>query len=233
MQEITNLANKYNDNERETKNISKNRKPKFRGQGISGYVRLVAPFAGKRYRLSPKQKTVQRNVRGLIAAGALTLFAAATVINQVQPKTDVTPHEATISEALTKEDVLSSAESKLLEYIYGENNSSIENARIDYDIDRVENTSSITVTNSIQLKQVTDFKHIRSSFFEKKDGNTQEINSMLDKMIDIYYNESPSQDELQELNDDMEVLDDMNIEFDRINKTIINADEKEIDDNER
>lgn len=234
MGDITNLKNKYNDNERETKNISQNKKPKFRGQGISGYARLAAPFAGKRYRLSPRQKTVQKNIRKLIAAGALTLFATtAAVVSQAQPKTDATVQEATINETLSKEDVLNSAESKLLEYIYGKNNSSIENANINYDIDKVENISSITVTNFVQLKQVTDFKHIHSSFFERKDENAEEINSMLDKMIDIYYDESPSQDDLQELNDDMKVLDDMNIEFDHINRTIINADEKDKNDNER
>lgn len=235
MGNITELSNRYN-NEREQlrEDNIKNKKTKLNDHGTIGTLKLVAPSSGKKYKLTSRQRAKRSTIRGLIAAGALATYLATNIgFNNSTPVVDTSHTTETNVDELDKQDVLSSAESKLLKYIYGKNSSSIENAKINYVIDKVENTSSITVTNSAQLTQKTDFEHIHSNFFQKKDGNAKEINSMLDKMIDIYYDESPSQDELQELSDAMEVLDDMNIEFDRINRTIINADEKEKDDGER
>lgn len=234
MGNITELSNKYNNSEKEQlrKNNIKSRRTRLNDHGTIGTLKLVAPLSGKKYKLSSRQKAKRTTIRGLIAAGALATYLATNIgFNNSTPVTEPSHTTETNIDKLDKQDVLSSAESKLLEYLYGENSSSIANSKIDYDINEAENIKSLTVTRSLQLTQITDFKHVHSNFFIKKDENAEEVNSMLDQMIDIYYDETPSQEDLKELNTIIETLDEMNIKFD--GKNIINADDKEKTDDER
>lgn len=235
MNDITKLTNRYNNENDETinkTNNTENRKPKFKGRGISGYARLISPFAGKRYSLSPRQKKVQKTVRGLIAAGVLAVgISTPLIINTVHQRTNPTSSQTATEETFIKDEVLDSAELKLLECIYGKNSTRIKTAEISYNIvDELENVKSLTVSNPIALDSYIDFKYVHTNFFNKKRDNMPEINSMLDQMIDIHYSENPSQKDLKKLNNIVESLDDMNIKFDTINKSIVLTDDYEIND---
>lgn len=169
-----------------------------------------------------KQIIGRCSLAGLAAVGIITStsFHGPKIVNYFN-KTDIE------NEFLDKTTVLDDAELTLLEAIYGKNSKYINEAIINYHIiDEIEDINSITVTNN--NKEI--FKHIHSGLFIKDQNNPPEVNSFLDKMIDIHFDKNPSQKKLQDLNTLIEILNDMDLNFESTSKTIINNNEK---DNER
>lgn len=175
------------------------------------------------------KKQKEHRTKQIIGRGSLGILLAAGIITSIPlygPKIVNFLNETDVeNESLDKTTVLDDAELKLLEAIYGKDSKYINESVINYTvINAVDNVKSITVATT-DNKEI--FKHIHSGLFIKKQNNADEVNSLLDKMIDIHFDEKPSQKKLQQLNNIIEALDDMNLKFDSTNKTILNANEKE------
>lgn len=184
----------------------------------------------KQNELDIKHKSQKEHrTKQIIGRCSLGILLAAGIITSIPlygPKITNFLNETDLeNESLDKTTVLDDAELKLLETIYGKDNNFINESIVNYTvINAVDNVKSISVATT-DNKEI--FKYIHSGLFIKKQNNADEINSLLDKMIDIHFDENPSQKKLQQLNSIIETVDDMNLKFDSISKTIIDDGEKE------
>lgn len=244
MGKISNMQQKQNNENGVNLSYARNQaKPRLKIKGIKDLVTLLGPN-GSKYKLSKNQRNFQLKGRITIAAIASALAIAGTTayaVNQSQ-SAPVPVTETNISEMseLTKEGVLESAEDALLDFIYQNSSSDLKNrAIIKYKHNEKLNLDTFIVydryqnPNSDPSVRFSYNKHNDTidKIVSKSSKNNSEVDKLLDSMIEVYLNKSPSEKDLQGLSDKVSNLDFSQLKFD--GKNIVDKSQEKDINNER
>lgn len=185
---------------------NQSKKPKLKIDGIKGLATLIGPNS-KRYRLSPNQRNFQLKARAgltiasLLAAGLLVAGRSYTPNHQVQETKAI---ETSIDNEFEKEDVMQSAEEKLLNIIY-QDDAEMELSYVDYmrTEDNIEKLVVKQKSTSPYIEADKVFQYLKSNDLLDKlileNNNSDIINEFLDMMIDVKNDKNVSQEDLAKL----------------------------------
>ncbi len=244
MGKISNMQQKQNKENGVNLSYARNQsKPRFKIKGIKDIGLLYKPGIEKEYSLTSTQKKLIRSLRvGTLSLTALASAAAITVgvSHVLNPTTSVPTHTQQEISELTREDVLESAEAALLDFIYQNSSSDLKSrAIIKYTHSEETNTDNLTIydryrdPNSNPSARFSYNRHNDTidKVVSKSSKNNPEIDELLNCMINVYLNENPSQEDLEELSEKFSNLDFSQLKFD--GKNIIDKSSEKDFDNER
>ncbi len=210
MGKISNMQQKQNKENGVNLSYARNQsKPRFGIKGIKDVGLLFKPGIEKEYDFYPEEKKLIRALRigtlslAALASSAVITVGASYVVNRL-PSLSI-QNEQAIDE-LAKQDVLNSAKDKLLLILYQNDLPKREAAYIEYTRDEELSIDTLKIYEKVQSANRKDdliFSYRRyHNLLErnKTDKNDERINKLLNEMIDIYYSENPSQDDLEKLN---------------------------------
>lgn len=228
MGEITNIQKKFNEENFEEQTIEK----KHNIKGFKDYASLLAPNAEKRFKLDKKLRKAQVNGRVTIAAIATALALGGGGI-VASSHTEPTKQEQTVNyEEVKENELIKDASKKLLDCVFGEERSDIEEPYIRFNYDKSDNGYTIKVgygaTNAPKIK----FTYSTVKFSDKL-LNNKDVVELMDNMINISYKDELTEKDYQKLSDALEKLEDKNYKLND-KGYIVEENEKDKDnDNER
>lgn len=197
--------------------------------GFKDYVSLLAPNAQKRFSLNSNLRNKQIKGRATIAAiaAALAIGGGVATAHNVNSNNKNQAIETEAQMDLQSDEVLNEAEDILFNCIFGEEVDSINNPQIQYIFDDDDGGYTIKVTSGKGEYVKTEYIYSKTL---SMDGilNNKKITKLMDEMISIYYSDTPTQEELQDLN---EITENLKDEKFKLNDKgyIVEVDEKEND----
>lgn len=196
------------------KTVRNTRKPKINEKGIKGFATLIGPKA-KEYRLSKNQRTKQLAGRIGIATIAATLgIIGVSTFSKAHTENVNTAGISPVSTTnLEKENAFEKVEDKLLDIIY-QGSSSKEDAYVTYEHSNETNADIITVyekASNYIAKPTVKFSYTRfNSLADKllfKSKNNPEVSEWLNSVLDAYFDENISKENLEDLITETDNLD--------------------------
>lgn len=181
----------------------KMKKPRLKIKTMKDVATLLGPNA-KRYHISPNQRNFQLKGRLTIAAIAAALAIGGISAYSHTRRADTNTVETSNLSAsdFEKNESISDAKEKLLDIIYPDLDSFKENTQIQFIHDDELDTDSIVVyeRQKYQMQTQEKFRYTRFNRpedFMKKDKDCKEISEWLNLVIDAYYNENISKEDLR------------------------------------
>ena len=189
------------------KAVKNTRKPKMKQKGIKGFLTLIGPNSNK-YRLSKQQRNKQ--LAGRVGIGVATIAAALglyseAAISNVHTENVYTSETSSLSATnFERNESIADAKEKLLDILYHDLDSHKKNAQISFVHDDERDTDSIVVSEkqNYQKQPKEKFRYTKYNRLEDfmiKDKNCKEISEWLNLVIDAYYNENISKEDLRNL----------------------------------
>lgn len=210
MGKITNMQQKQNDrNKVNLSYVRKQIKPPMKKKGIKGLMTLIGPNARK-YRLSTDQRNFQLGGRLTIAAiaSALAIAGGVSYANH-QPKQDHVVEASSQENMLTKEDVLSQAEEKLVSFVCPDA-TILGSVDVKYLHDSELQADMIIIyqrLNNPNAEPIKRFSYTRYNLLEDMSlharENAPEVVRLLNDMINANSKENPSQEDLERLMEEL------------------------------
>jgi hypothetical protein len=152
-----------------------------------------------------KSRNTNLKIKGArtIFAFAATLVLGSAVIHHTNINGDGTTQETSVQYDLQKDELMEEVESKILDCVFGENLSKIDNPEVSYIYDKHDGSSSLIVRQGKDNYQRTVYSYSDNLSL---DGflNDKNISSLIKDAIDIHYAEDPSQKELESLKTDLD-----------------------------
>ena len=183
-------------------------KPPMTKKGIKGFLAIVAPRAGNRYRLNQNQRKVQLYGRSLLGIATAIGIGIATVNGVSMNNTTTTETQ----EMLQEDDLMEIAENKLLECVFGDELDNIDNPNVIYDIDKFDGHKILKITSGTDKTEKTLFTY-DSKMFSDNFTNSKEIVSLMNDTIDVHFSENVSKKKLEDLKESIEKCDDKTFKF--------------------
>ena len=206
MGKITNMQQKQNKENGVNLSYARGQvKPRLRVKGIKDIGTLLGPNGGK-YRLSKDQRNFQLGGRLTIAAiaSALAIAGGVSYANH-QPKQDHVVEASSQENMLTKEDVLSQAEEKLVSFVCPDA-TILGNVDVEYLHDSELQADMILIyqrLNNPNAEPIKRFSYTRYNLLEDFSlharENAPEVVRVLNDMISVNMKENPSQHDLYRL----------------------------------
>lgn len=212
MGNITNMKKALDDRTNTNLSYIKNKvKSPMKKKGIRGFVALVAPGASSKYKLNQNQRKVQlygRTILGIATAiSAITIGATSFKGNSID-NTSISETQ----EMLQQDNLIETAENKLLECVFGDNLASIDNSEVVYDIDRSDGHQILKIVSRTNELEKTLFTY-DPNFFSDKFTNSKEIVSLMNDTIDVYFSKNASKKKLESLKESIEKCENKNFKF--------------------
>lgn len=181
----------------------KQKKPRLKIKTMKDVATLLGPNA-KRYRISQNQRNFQ--LKGRLTIAAFAAFAASFAIGEISSYSEAHSNIAETSNVLAtdfeKNESVTDAKEKLLDILYQDLDSFKENTQIKFVHDDELDTDSIVVyeRQKYQMQTQEKFRYTRFNRpedFMKKDKDCKEISEWLNLVLDAYYNENISKEDLR------------------------------------
>lgn len=230
MGNITNLTNKYNEIDSTRSKANSKKKPYFYIEKKSFAKDLANltfnPNLHKKYRLNDRYKKLQLGTRVTLAAviAALGIGAGVAYSNVSSEKANSNVKTDYTTEILQKDDVLEDAEYMLKQCVFGDNLEDIKDPQIIYKYDRSDGSYYIKVTSENNSKIHYSYSNNLSV---DRFTNDKEIVKLIEDTMELYFTSSPSQNQLQKLDNQLDALKDK--KFTLQGKNIVSISEKETD----
>lgn len=222
MGKITDAKNRFNN---ESTEINKHKSKKRNIRSFKDYASLLAPNAQKRFSLSPKLRKLQ--VKGRLTVAAIAAALAISGGTAIAHNSNSINNEHTIETqvALQSDELLNEAENKLLQYVFGENLENVNNPKVKYIAEKDGYVIKVTSGKDEYAK----IKYLYSETLSF-DGilNNKQVVKLINNMIDVYRTDTPSQNLLQDLDENLKNLEGKNFKLND-KGYIVEANEKEID----
>ena len=214
---------KINEMQRNQNNLSirsikdkQSEKPKLKISGFKDIVTLLGTGA-KKYKLSKNQRNFQLTGRLTIAAIAATIGISGGAALMNHHNNVPTNNSAETQVVLDKNELLSEANEKLFDIVYGTDREEA-NYYVGYKYDTHDNSTKMIVGrqldpigNTFQYRHESGYTYDNGQFNFK---DAKEIKALADIMIDIYYSENPSQKDLEKLDAAIEALEGKGFKLD-------------------
>lgn len=209
MGKIANMQTKQNEkNEVNLSYIRKQHsKPKLKIKGFKDLATLVGPTASK-YNLTKYQRNFQKGARLTLAALAASIAIGGVAVGNTVRNTNV----AQAQEVLQQDELMASAESKILDCVFGEDRSNINNPEVSYRYDKHDGSTALIVTSGKEDSKKISYTYSDSLSLDEV-LNAKDISSLIDNAIKVHYAEEPSQKQLEALNKSLENVEDKNFKL--------------------
>jgi hypothetical protein len=209
MGKITNMQTQQNSNN--GINLSyirkQNTKPKLQIKGFKDLATLVGPTASN-YRLTKYQRNFQKGARLTLAAIAASIAIGGAAVGHSISNNNV----AETQEVLQQDELMETAENKLLECVFGESLSKVDNPAVSYRYDKHDGSTALIISSG-----QGDSKKVLFSYSKELslDGflNAKEISSLIDNTIAVHYEDEASQKQLKALNEAIEKTENKNFKL--------------------